>query len=104
MPFGHDIRLRRVICLRAGVDLYHFTFRVSEKVHVCRKANISYPASAGYFTQFFESSDPSFSSPLAKKDSSERMGLFLGNGVSCVDSNRAGANGSCCVRVSIIYD
>ena len=44
MRFARDIRLRRVICLRACVDLYHITFRVSEKYHVCREANISHRA------------------------------------------------------------
>ena len=51
MPFGRVICLRRVIYLQAWVDLYHITFRVSEKYHVCRKANISHPASAGYHTE-----------------------------------------------------
>ena len=42
--FACDIRLWRAICLRAWVDLYHITFRGSEKYHVCRKANISHRA------------------------------------------------------------
>ena len=42
MPFGRDIRLRRVICLRAWVDLYHITF--------LRSRNISQFATANYIT------------------------------------------------------
>ena len=41
MRLARDIRLRRVICLRAWVDYYQFTFRVSENYHVCRQANLS---------------------------------------------------------------
>ena len=51
MRFAREIRLRRVKCLRAWVDLFHFTFRPcgtfhnAQKAlfHICRKANISLP-------------------------------------------------------------
>lgn len=36
MPFGHDIRLRRVICLRAWVDLFYITFLHLQKyITIC---------------------------------------------------------------------
>ena len=56
MRFAREIRLRRVKCLRAWVDLFHFTFRECGTFHnaswalfhICRKANISLPcAGAG---------------------------------------------------------
>ena len=33
IPFGREIRLRRVKCLRALVDLFHFTLRLAAKFH-----------------------------------------------------------------------
>jgi hypothetical protein len=50
MRFARDIRLRRVICLRACVDLYHITFRVSEKYHVCREGKHITSSEARYIT------------------------------------------------------
>ena len=37
MPFGREILLCNVKCLRAWVDLFHFTFRVSGKYHDTRR-------------------------------------------------------------------
>ncbi len=38
MPFGREIWLRHVKCLRALGDLFHFTFRVSGKFHNDRRS------------------------------------------------------------------
>ena len=62
MRFARDIHLRRVICLRAWVDLYHITFRVSEKYHVCRKANISQRAKRDISLKTSAGSNPSVKS------------------------------------------
>jgi len=39
---AHEIRLRRMKCLRAWVDLFYFTFCVSKNFHNGRKTIISY--------------------------------------------------------------
>ena len=42
MPFGREIRLRRVKCLRAWVDLFHFTFERSKNISQFAKQIISH--------------------------------------------------------------
>ena len=41
---AREIRLRRVKCLRAWVDLFHFAFGASRIFHIFRQENISHPA------------------------------------------------------------
>ena len=48
MPFGREIWLRPVKCLRAWVDLFHFTFCASRKFY---NADRRYFTSEGYFTE-----------------------------------------------------
>ena len=48
MPFGRDIHLRRMICLRAWVDLYHIIFGENRIYHNLRKQIISYLLKARY--------------------------------------------------------
>ena len=52
MRFARDIRLRRVICLRARVDLYHITLRHRRKISLSRRDNITAVAD-GNITQIF---------------------------------------------------
>ena len=72
--------------IRPAVELrneYNITFRVSEKYHVCRQANISHQAKRDISLKTFEGSNPSvkpanpsFSYPLARKNLVERRGFF----------------------------
>ncbi len=56
---AREIRLWRVKCLRAWVDLFHFTSRNSGIFHNLPGQIISHLAQARYFTCFFVSSNPS---------------------------------------------
>ena len=55
--FACDIRLRRVICLRAWVDLYHITFGVSRIYRNLRQQIISHLAQARYITKNLQGLD-----------------------------------------------